>query len=236
MVGFGVKAKPEHVFAASPAETTGCSGVTAITQGLIMKKFSLRAASLLVAVASLTFAAGSQAQSSALGRSNPLPAAGSSYLDLNVGKSDYSLGNGIGIFGSDQGDTSYGIRAGRYFSDNWGLELGYTDFGSIARAGGRTRADGINLSLIGKMPLNPSVALLGKIGTTYSRTDVSSDPASGVVAGSANGFGLSYGVGVEYAFTSNWSATLQYESSDMKFAGDRNDRVGVSSLSARYRF
>jgi opacity protein-like surface antigen len=146
------------------------------------------------------------------------------------------LGNGIGIFGSDQGDTSYSLRGGHYFSTNWGMELGYTDFGSVSRAGGRTKADGINLSLIGKMPVSPSFNVLGKIGATYSRTDVSSNPASGIVAGSENGSGLSYGLGVEYAFTPKMSAVLQYESTDMKFAGDRKDRVGATTLSARYSF
>lgn len=201
-----------------------------------MKKFNRTAASLIFAAATLSLAAGAQAQSGPSNNKAPLYGAGSSYLDLGVGQSDYSLGNGIGVFGSDQGDTSYSLRGGRYLGENWGVELGYTDFGSVARAGGRTKADGINISLIGKLPLNPNFNLLGKIGTTYSRTDVSSNPTSGVAAGSNSDFGLSYGVGVEYVFTPQWSTALQYESTDMKFAGDRNDRVGVTTLSARYRF
>ena len=197
-----------------------------------MKKISPTLTRLLVAAAICTVAIGAQAQS---GTSN-LYAPGSSYVELGIGKSDYSLGNGIGAFGSDQGDTSYSVRGGALFSNNFGAEIGYTNFGSINRAGGTTKAEGINLSLIGKMPLNPNFNLLGKIGTTYSRTDVSSNPASGVVAGSERGFGLSYGIGAEYLFTPQWSGVLQYESQNMTFAGDRDDRVGVTSLSARYHF
>jgi opacity protein-like surface antigen len=151
-----------------------------------------------------------------------------------VGRSDYSLGNGIGVWESNQGDTSYGIHVGSYFSHNFGVELGYIDFGSIARAGGRTKSDGINLSLIGKMPLNPAFNLLGKLGTTYSRTEVTSGIGSGVAEGSENGWGLSYGLGVEYIFTPQWSAVLQYESQKMKFAGDRDERVGNTSVAARF--
>jgi opacity protein-like surface antigen len=125
---------------------------------------------------------------------------------------------------------------GNYFSPNLGIELGYTDFGSVARAGGKTKADGINLSLIGKMPLNPAFNLLGKIGTTYSRTEVTSNPISGVVPGSENGWGLSYGLGVEYVFSPQWSTVLQYESQKMKFAGDRDERVGVTSLAVRFTY
>lgn len=201
-----------------------------------MKKFQRITATLAFATAALTLATGVQAQSGTSDNKDARYAPGSAYIDLGVGKSDFSLGNGIGIFGSDQGDTSYSLRAGRYYSDTWGLELGYTDLGSVNRAGGHTKVDGINLSVIGKLPLNPNINLLGKVGTTYSRSDVSSHPLSGVTPGSENGFGLSYGIGVEFAFTPSWSAALQYESQDVKFAGDHNDRIGNTTLSARYRF
>ena len=201
-----------------------------------MKTFHRTAASLIVAVATLTLAAGAQAQNYPAGNHAPMYGAGNSYIDLGVGQSDFSLDNGIGIFGSDQGDTSYTLRAGRYFGQSWGVELGYTDFGSVSRAGGRTKADGVNISLIGKLPLNQAFSLLGKIGSTYSRTEVSSNPASGIVAGSESDYGLSYGIGVAYAFTPKWFATLQYESQDVKFAGNRDERVGNTTLSARYQF
>lgn len=187
---------------------------------------------LLIAVAVCTVAVSAQAQS----RTTGLYAPGSSYVELGIGQSDYSLGNGIGVFDSDEGDTAYSVRGGTFFNPNVGVEIGYTDFGTIQRAGGTTQAEGINLSLLGRMPVSPSFNLLGKIGTTYSNTEVSSHPASGVVAGSENDFGLSYGIGAEYQLTPQWSGVLQYESQNMKFAGDRTDRVGLTSLSARYRF
>jgi len=153
----------------------------------------------------------------------------SSYLELGIGQSDYSLGD------SDDGDTAYSIRGGSFFNANLGMEIGYTNFGKVNRAGGSTKAEGINLSVVGRMPLSPSFNVLGKIGTTYSHTSVSSDPASLVAAGSED-FGLSYGIGAEYLITPQWSGVLQYESTKMQFAGDRSDRVGLTSLSARYRF
>lgn len=200
-----------------------------------MKKLN-RVTGLLVAAACMSFVAGAQAQSSMSGNQSSMYVPGSGYVGLSVGKSDFALDNGIGIFGSDQGDTSYGIQAGGYFNNNFGIELGYTDFGTVNRAGGSTSADGINLSLIGKMPLNPSFNLLGKVGTTYSRTDVTAHPFSGVASGSESGFGLSYGIGVEFVFTPQLSAVLQYESQEMKFAGDRDDRVANTSVGVRYRF
>lgn len=197
-----------------------------------MKK--LNSTRFLVAAAVCTVAIGAQAQSQS--STTGLYAPGSSYVELGIGKSDYSLGNGIGVFDSDEGDTAYSIRGGNFFNSNIGMEIGYTNFGSVHRAGGTTKAEGINLSLLGRMPLNQNFNLLAKIGTTYAKTDVSSNPTSGVVAGSESEFGLSYGIGAEYLFTPQWSGVLQYESQNMKFAGDRTDRVGVTSLSARYRF
>lgn len=127
-----------------------------------MKIFPHATASLVLAAVTLTLAAGAQAQSNPTDNKAPIYGAGSAYMDLGVGQSDFSLGNGIGVFGSDQGDTSYSLRGGRYYGQNWGMELGYTDFGSVERAGGRTKADGINISVIGKLPLNPAFMVAGR--------------------------------------------------------------------------
>lgn len=160
----------------------------------------------------------------------------SAYVDLSAGKSDFSLGNGIANFNSDERDNAYSLRIGSYFNANLGMELGYTDFGNINRAGGSTRADGLSLSLVGKFPLSPTFNLLGKVGTTWGHTDVSANPAAGIASGSEDGFGLSYGVGAEFALNPQWSATLLYESHDLKFAGDRNDNVAATTLGVRYKF
>lgn len=197
-----------------------------------MKKSHRIVGSLFVAAVSLVAIADVQAQSSyaIYGSGN------SSYIGLNAGQSDFSLSNGTGLFGSDKHDTVYNIYAGSYFNNNFGFEVGYTDLGSVNRAGGRTKADGINLSLIGKLPLGSSFNLLGKLGTTYSRTDVSSATGSGIAAGGENDFGWSYGVGGEYALSPRWSAVLQYDEHDLKFAGSGRERISATTLGARYRF
>ncbi len=161
---------------------------------------------------------------------------GSSYIGLNVGQSDYSLGSGTNVFPSDQKDTAYGISAGSYFSPNFGLEVGYTDFGKATRGGGETEAMGFNVSLLGRLPLSPQFNLLGKLGTTYGRTEVSSRPGSGITAGKEDGFGISYGIGAEYSFTPQVSAVLQYDEHDLKFAGSGRDRISATTVGLRYRF
>lgn len=197
-----------------------------------MRSLTRNLSATVLAVAALAAGASAQAQSS----NYSLAAPGASYVGVNVGKSDFSVGNGNGLFSSDKKDTAYGINAGSYINNNLGMELGFTDFGKINRAGGTTKAQGFNLSMVGRLPLSPQFNLLGKLGATYGRTDVSASPASGVVSGKENGFGVSYGLGAEYAFNPQMSAVLQYDAHDMKFAGTGRDRVSATTVGLRYKF
>jgi hypothetical protein len=200
--------------------------------------------SLIVALAALTGVGQIHAQSSSTAypstsRNNDFGwyGKGYSYIGLNAGLTNYKLNDGTGIFGSDKNATAYALYAGGYFDNsNFGAELGYIAFGSISRAGGSTKANGINLSFIGKIPLGESFNLLGKLGTIYSRTDVSAVAGSGVTAGNESGFDWSYGVGGEYLLGRQWSAVLQYDEHFMKYAGGVNERVTLTSLGMRYRY
>lgn len=197
-----------------------------------MRSLTRNFSATVLTVAALAAGASAQAQSS----NYSLNAPGASYAGVNVGKSDFSVGSGSGIFSSENKDTAYSLYGGSYFNNNLGMELGFTDFGKINRAGGTTKAQGFNLSLVGRLPLSPSFNLLGKVGTTYGRTDVSSVPGSGVASGSENGFGVSYGVGAEYAFNPQLSAVVQYDAHNLKFAGSGRDRVSATTAGLRYKF
>ncbi|MDO8375089.1 MAG: porin family protein [Polaromonas sp.] len=163
-------------------------------------------------------------------------APGSAYLGFNAGRSNYRQGCGTGVFNCGDKDNAYSIYGGGMFSNNFGLELGYLDMGNIDRGGGTTQAHGINLSLVGKVPLSPTWGLFGKVGTTYGRTSVSSTPGSGVTSGDDDGFGLSLGAGVSYDFSDRWSAVLQWERHDFKFSGSGRDNVNATTLGLKYRF
>ncbi len=201
-----------------------------------MKQAQRLLTTLSVVTVSLLAVSGVQAQSTTSPAGYTIMAPGNSYIDLGVGRSEFSLSNGLGGFNSDKRDNSYSVRAGSYVNNMFGMEAGYTDFGNINRGGGLTEANGLNLSLIGKFPLSEQFNILGKLGTTYSRTEVSASPLSGLATGKESGFELSYGLGVEFNFTPQWSAVMQYEEHKMKFVGGETDRVGNTSLSARYRF
>lgn len=193
---------------------------------------------LAFAGASLALAASVQAQGTppSSGSGYSMYGPGSTYFGLNAGRSNFRLNNGVGGFSAQQRDSSYSLYGGGYFSPYLGAELGYTAFGRINRAGGTTAAEGFNVSLVGKAPLSQSFNLLGRLGTTYGRTDVSSNALSGIAPGKASGFGLSYGVGAEFAFNPTWSAVLQYDEYNLKFVNTGRDKVTSTSVGVRYRF
>lgn len=199
-----------------------------------MTSFSRTLSATCVAIAALTSGMAAHAQSTSGGYSMYSP--GSGYIGLNAGQSDYRIGNGNGTTASDPKDTAYSIYGGSYFNNNFGFEIGYNDFGRITRGGGTTKAEGINLDLVGRLPLSNSFNLLGKVGTTYTRTDTSATLASGVTSGRESDWGWNYGIGVEWAFNPAWSAVLQYDEHDAKFAGGSKDSINVTSVGLRYRF
>lgn len=200
------------------------------------KSHPSRITSLCIAVAALA-AGAAQAQGSGSDSIYNLYGRGTTHIGFNAGLTDYKLNDGTGLFGSDDNSTAYNVYIGSYSVDsNMGMELGYSDFGKVNRAGGSTKANGINLSLIGRLPVGNSFSLLGKVGGTYSRTDVTAASGSGVTSGSESGFDWSYGVGAELAFSRQWSGVLQYDEHRVTYAGDVSDRIKVTSLGVRYRY
>ena len=210
--------------------------ITILTQ---FKKLS----GLVLALSSLTMAVGVQAQTNNMSRTNnegssgyTMFATGSSYVGLNAGRSNFRLNNGIGGFPSEQRKNAYSLYGGSYFDNHLGFEIGYADFGRINRAGGSTKAEGFNLGLVGKFPVGSSFNILGRAGTTYGRTDVSAAVASGIAAGKQSNFGLSYGVGAEFAFNPSLSAVVQYDEYNLKFVSTGREKINTTSLGLRYRF
>lgn len=201
-----------------------------------MSNISMRllpVAALFVAALSASVAA--QAQSSTAAGAYP---SGNAYLALNAGTADLSRPiTAFGVFGGQQQGQAYGIAFGNYvMGQNYGYEVGYADFGSVTRYGGRTKVDGVTLSVLGRIPVGSNFNLLGKLGTTYSRTDVSTDLANSSLAGSERGFDWSYGIGGEVKITPQWGATLQYAEHFVKYPSTGSERISSTTLGARFYY
>lgn len=165
-----------------------------------------------------------------------LPGTTGGYVGLHGGRSDYQVDCGPNpLFGCDRRDTVFKLTTGGLLTPYFGLELGYLHFGNADRAGGRTRAQGFNLSAIGKVPLG-AFSVYAKLGTTYGRTRTTTSVLGGVDAGDANGWGGSYGIGAGYDFTPNLGVVVELERHQLRFAGVGRERVEAATIGVLYRF
>ena len=168
-------------------------------------------------------------------RSSFIPYTQQGYVGLSAGQSKYSLDSGIGAFPADDTGTAAKVYAGGYFNSNVGLEFGYLNFGKAQRLGGNTKAQGFNLSLVGRVPLNEQFDVFGKVGSTYARTRTNGFSGLGVQTGKDNGFGLSYGVGARWSFNPQWAAVLEWERHRLHFA-DGGSNANMTTLGLQYRY
>ncbi len=141
------------------------------------------------------------------------PSAYTGYVGLNGGRSEFRQGDG----------DAYSLYVGGMANPYWGLELGGTDFGN----GTRSSAYGFYLSGVGRLPLNDTFALFGKLGVMYSRSDTSGARDSG--------YGETYGLGLDVTINREWAGVLQYDRSAVHFI-DGRDRMNLVSVGLKFRY
>lgn len=163
-----------------------------------------------------------------------IPYTSNGYFGANLGRSDYG-GRCIGGFECDRRDWAGKIYLGGMVSPYVGVEVGYAHLGDSERNGGRLRAQGLNLSLVGHLPVGQTFDVFGKVGTTYGWTDTDAAAGTGVNTGSERGFGVSYGAGLAFNLSRNWAAVLEWDRTRYRFA-DGRENVDLYSAGVKYRF
>lgn len=159
-----------------------------------------------------------------------IPGTPTSYLGLNLGKGLTSNCPTTQLF-CESRDRSAQMYAGRMFSRHWGAEVGYVDTGRLLRPEGESRAQGLNVSLVGRAQMS-TLGVFGKVGTTYGRSDTSV-MGNAAAGGPDQGFGLSWGGGLSYDITPRLSATFEWVSYDLRMQGGP---VRSTSLGLQYRY
>lgn len=165
-----------------------------------------------------------------------LPYTRRGYFGINLGRADFKTSCGTGLFSCDNPKTGVNIYTGGLFNDWVGMEIGYMNTGKADRAGGSTRAEGINVSAVLRAPLG-QFNVFAKGGAMYGQTKVSSSLLSGVPEGKRRGWGPVYGGGVGFDFTPTSGLVLEWSRAEMKFpgGGGRED-VDTTSLGYVHRF
>lgn len=161
------------------------------------------------------------------------------------------LGAGIStdILDNDRNDTAYKVFGGYQFNRHFALEAGYFDLGKFGFTGrtsndttlnGQTRARGLNLDLVGTLPLSDNWSALARIGAAYARVQDRFDGTA--TTGLANtdfrksGTNLKVGVGLQYAFSPSMLARVEAERYRIQGAVSGRTNVDTVSLSLVFPF
>ncbi|QTN27165.1 OmpA family protein [Rhodoferax sp. AJA081-3] len=160
---------------------------------------------------------GSVLASSAIAQHSPY-----SYLGLGVGQSQSQIedsqttnsllksSNSPASFSSERQDTAYKVFGGYQFHKNFALEAGYFNLGKFTYAtsapggtlNGRYEIEGVNLDLVGTMPLSPKWSALARVGVQHANTRTGFSgpgyPASASQDNSSRVNNMKVGLGLQY--------------------------------------
>jgi len=188
------------------------------------------AAAVFLAVPVAGFAQSSQSSGSSM---SLIPYTTYGYVGLNLGRANYKTPCS-GLFTCNDSNIGGEIYTGGMFTRAFGLELGYVNTGDADRNGGKTKAQGVNISLVGNLPVTDTFNVFAKGGTTYGWTSVSAAPGT-VPTGDTNGFGLSYGAGLGFDVSRSVQLVAQWDRNRFKFVSGRDD-VDLYTVGLKYKF
>lgn len=173
-----------------------------------------------------------------------LPAQAQDYFNPYIG-ADYQLTHVDYDGGGDDNFNGININVGNRFTDHVGVELGYFRTGTEKESGIelgipyalKARLTGATLDAIGYLPVtqDKSLELLGTVGLSYIRADLTLDMLGVTVKDDESEWGLRAGAGVQYNLTEQVSfrGLARYQTADFE---DSADHALVLTLGAQYRF
>jgi hypothetical protein len=124
-----------------------------------------------------------------------------------------------------------GFVGGR-FNNAVGLELGAINIGDYKRGGGTTDGWGVDIALVAGIPIGANSAIFGKLGTLYSRTDVT---GVGIPTGEESDWGVRWGIGGQIGFTPQWAVRLDFDRFEVGLPGGKED-LDTLMVGAQYTF
>lgn len=169
--------------------------------------------------------------------------------DARIGQAVLGSGVALDTLVTDQKSTSYKAYVGFPINPNWALETGYFDLGRFgfdagtSPAGtmaGSLRIKGLNVDVVGTLPITDRWSLLGRLGAAYAQTKGSfTGTGAGAVAESTTEkkeTNFKYGLGTQYAFTPALTLRLEGERYRINDSVGRRAHVDLVSLGLVYRF
>lgn len=149
----------------------------------------------------------------------------------------------------DSHATGYKAYLGFPLHPNWAVEAGYFDLGRFGfnattvphgSLTGSARIRGLNLDLVGTMPVTDRWSLMGRVGAAYAQTQARFGSTGAVAvshpASNRKETHYKYGLGAQYAFTPALSLRLEAERYRVNDAVGRRGDVDLVTLGLVYRF
>lgn len=181
------------------------------------------------------------------------------YIGGNVGQSlatidndrimSAILSNGytVSSIANDDRDTGYKIYGGYQLNRNFAVEGGYFDLGKFSFSSlpagtlsGNIKIRGLNLDLVGTLPLSEKFSVFGRIGANYAEaTDSFSGPGAVALASTSpsnRDTNLKVGLGVQYAFTESFALRAEMERYRINDAVGNKGDIDLVSIGLIYRF
>jgi OmpA-OmpF porin, OOP family len=168
-----------------------------------------------------------------VGAAVAFPTASMAQMNLKGPDSGWYIGGNLGQSDVDElgeKDTSFKILGGYQINRNFGVELGYTDFGKVDSGGVTFKGTAIELVGVGSLPINDKFSVFGKLGFAMGDGEAS----GGGVTVSDDSVEVTYGIGVKYNITPVFGVTAEYQAYP-DFANGATD-VSVFSIGVVYRF
>ena len=183
------------------------------------------------------------------------------YGGANIGRSAATIDDArisSGLLGSgftastitnDDRDTAYKIYGGYQLNRNFAIEGGYFDLGNFGYSAttvpagtlnGNIKLRGLNLDLVGIMPITEKFSVFGRAGLNYAQARDSFSGTGAVFIANPNPskYGTNYkvGLGVQYAFTDALAMRLEAERYRIDDAVGNKGHIDVASVGLIYRF
>ena len=183
------------------------------------------------------------------------------YLGVNVGQSraaidDLRITSGLlgGGFtttsiSDDDRDTGYKLYGGYQFNKNFSVEGGYFDLGGfgfdattipVGTLSGTIKLKGLNLDVVGSVPITEKFSAFGRIGVNYAEAR-DSFSGTGLVhvlnpSPSQSDTNLKLGLGLQYALTESLAMRAEVERYRINDAVGNKGDIDLASVGLVYRF
>ncbi len=124
----------------------------------------------------------------------------------------------------DESDTAYKLFGGYQFNRNFAIEAGFFDLGSFGYTAnttpagtlnGRIKIQGLNLDLVGTLPISERLSVIGRIGAQGARSRDTFSATGAVGVGNANArkndVNYKVGLGLQYEFSESFLVRAEAE-------------------------